>query len=160
MPISRNRAATGVILVGMGVLSEIAAYWEQPDLVQFSPNRFYTAADLRELEAAHQALHDLETGRDLMNGSNRSSDEQGAPQVDQADASKHSDRSARIAAAEAKFTELQQKQDSAFRNQGIVSQTLKWVGVALLVGAAVFLVWTGRIRQTMLANAASDNLPT
>jgi hypothetical protein len=148
MPTSRSRTTTGVILVGIGMLCEIAAFSEQPDLVQFGPNRFYTAVDLIELEAAHQALHDLQTGRDLMNESS----EQDA----HVDAAKLSDRATRIAAAESKFTALQQKQDSAFRNQGIVSQALKWVGIALLVAAAIFLVRTRRTMHSTLANATSD----
>jgi hypothetical protein len=160
MPKSRNVANTGVILVGIGVLCELAAYWEQPDLVQFSPNHFYTTADLRELEAADQALYELQTGKDLMNQSNRSDDQQGSPQVAQVEASNHSDRATRLAAAESKLAALQQKQDRAFRNQAIVSEMLKWVGVAVLIGAAIFLAWTGRTTPATLVDAPSDNRPS
>jgi hypothetical protein len=159
MPTSRSKTTTGLILVGIGMLCEIAAYWEQPDLVQFSPNRFYNAADLSELEAAHQAWNDLQTGRDLLAQASPSGGEQGAAEVKQQDASTSPDRAALIAAAEAKHTALQQKQDRAFRNQGIVSQTLKWVGIALLVGAAVFLTRTGKTAQATAANIASDQAP-
>jgi len=155
---SRNRTAIGAILVGIGVLFEIAAYREQPDLVQFSANRFYTASDLRELEVAHQTFHDLQTGRDLINQGNPSGDEQESA-LAQAEASNSSDRAAKIAAAEEKHTALQQKQDRAFRNQGVVSQTLKWIGIALLVSAAVFLARTGKRERAMLADAASNKVP-
>lgn len=160
MPTSRRRTTTGVILVGMGMLCEIAAFSEQPDLVQFGPNRFYTAVDLTELEAAHQAVYDLQTGRDLIDVSGSSGDGQGAPQDDQVDGAKLSDRAARIAAAESNFAALQQKQDRAFRNQGILSQTLKWVGIALLVGGVIFLARTGRRMHATPASAASESITT
>ena len=97
--------AAGVVLVTVGVLCELAAIHEQPDLVQFRPNRFYTAADLRELEAAHQEFNDLETGRDLLTAENPSDVGQPSSPSGQVEDSQSAARAARLAAAQARIRE-------------------------------------------------------
>jgi hypothetical protein len=158
MSTAHKRATTGAILVGIGLLCELAAIAEQPDLVQFSPNRFYTSADLHELEDAHLTLHELQNGKAFLKEVDPSGDEQPVPHSDEVEESERSKRASLIAAAEVKFTALQQKQDTAFRNQGIVSQALKWIGIGLLAGAVFFLSWMSRTKHVTLSNVAAETL--
>ena len=82
------------------------------------------------------------------------------PRVDNHDDLKISERGAIVAAAAAKFAALKQKQDSAFRNQEYVSQTLKWIGIIFLAAAVMLLLSLKRANRVTLSSVPSDTMPT
>lgn len=151
----------GVILIGLGMLLVALSFGEQPDRVNLGPNRFYTEADRDEFQSAHEQLHDLRKG---MGGApetgaerNSSSDEPTESEPEALVQQPSNEKAVAFAAADANFASLKLRQDNAFRNQEILSLTLKSIGIAFLAVGAILLM---RVSRANRAAKSADKLAT
>ncbi|MCA9159091.1 MAG: hypothetical protein KDA72_12230 [Planctomycetales bacterium] len=150
-----NGTMVGSILIALGMLLVALAFGEQTDRVNLGPNRFYTEADRDEFQSAHEKLHDLrkamgaapETGAENI----PSSDDQTGGLAQQPS----NEKAVAFMAADAYFASLKQKQDNAFRNQEILSLTLKSIGIACLAIGAILLM---RVSRANRAAKSADKL--